>query len=160
MHSIGHSVVRRSDGTYDPALAPGVYSPSPYECSSSMNPAGRCVKRRDRAPNRPGMHESMPKELAKQACHTERSLRPGDARCGIAGDVIPVGGMARWVQMVVLVAIAALLVKSQCYARCLASVQSEPSSAHSRCHHSSSSKHGGKTQCDDQHHSESVTAEA
>ena len=69
------------------------------------------------------------------------------------------GGMARWVRMVVLVAIAALLANSQCYARCLASVQQEASSAHSGCHHSSSSKHGSKSQCDDQHHSESVTAE-
>jgi len=69
-------------------------------------------------------------------------------------------GMARWVQTVVLAAIVALLANGQCYARCLASVQSQPSSAHSGCHHSSSSKHSSKSQCDDQHHTESVSAEA
>ena len=69
--------------------------------------------------------------------------------------------MQQWVQITVLVAIAALLANSQCYARCFASLPSQTSAqAHSDCHHSSNSKHGSPSQCNDQHHSETAITEA
>lgn len=70
------------------------------------------------------------------------------------------GVMARWLQTVVLVAIAALLANTQCYAQCLASVKSPPAaaSAHSGCHHSSS-KNGSRSQCNDKHQSNSAALE-
>ncbi len=69
--------------------------------------------------------------------------------------------MLHWVQITVLVAIAGLLANGQCYARCLGSVPAHTSSqAHSGCHHSSNSKHGSPSQCNDQHHSETAITEA
>ena len=69
--------------------------------------------------------------------------------------------MARWVQVTVLLAIAALLANSQCYARCLLSMPGQTSSqSDSGCHHSSHSEHGNQSQCDYRNHSVTANAEA
>ena len=76
-------------------------------------------------------------------------------------NVIQIGSMVRWVQLTVLLAIAALLANSQCYARCLLSMPGQASSqSDSGCHHSSPSKHGNQSQCDYQHHSVTANSEA
>ena len=62
--------------------------------------------------------------------------------------------MKRRVQLTVLLAIAALIANSRCYARCLTSSQS-----HSGCHHSSSSNRSGSQPCNYQHHSEAAAPE-
>ncbi|MBV8571241.1 MAG: hypothetical protein JO319_11550 [Acidobacteriaceae bacterium] len=54
--------------------------------------------------------------------------------------------MTRWLHRVALVAIAALLLNGECYARCVLACH-DSDHAHVACHHSSSSKPGGSSTC-------------
>lgn len=73
--------------------------------------------------------------------------------------MVHLGGMARWVQTVVLVVVA-LLTNSQCYARCLAAPSQSSPQAHSGCHHSAPSKQDPSAPCRNQHHFEIANLEA
>jgi hypothetical protein len=68
--------------------------------------------------------------------------------------------VGRWIQTLVLVAVAALLANSQCQALCLASAaQIAPQQDHASCHHSSQSKTNGGSHCNHRH-SDSISTEA
>jgi hypothetical protein len=63
--------------------------------------------------------------------------------------------MQLWVKMTIMVAIAALLGNSYCYARCLSSAPNNTASAsHEGCHHCPDSKQSNSKHCSNQHYLE------
>jgi hypothetical protein len=65
--------------------------------------------------------------------------------------------VARWLQLVAVLAIAGLLANAQCLARCLASMRSDVVNRNdSPCHHSSQSQESGGSHCASQHHLETL----
>jgi hypothetical protein len=67
--------------------------------------------------------------------------------------------MFRWLHILPLLAIVALLANAQCYALCLTSAQSPCVKHSAHCHHASSSKNGNNSDCNHQQ-SASLSTEA